>query len=172
MLCCATFVPPPRRTTTTTAAATPAAAFQVTAGAFYCMLDLEGCITDGPGGYGTFEACAFRATRAGTLRVTQFETEPDGDAIVIDGASYSGNLSGNAVTPNGLAVEEGTAFGWSSNGERGRYEGWVICLDALGTSTAASKSPRPLKHPEGGRRCPRRCIGEQRYDYFCKDQVR
>ena len=109
----------------------------VTAGALYCSIDDNGCVTDGVGLYGDNEACTVLVNQAGTLNATEFATESTHDRVTIAERQYSGT-----VGPSNVAVAAGSTFTWRSD-HSVTYSGWTICY-----------ANNPTSNPTSGRMLP------------------
>jgi len=101
------------------------AGLTVASGASFCQIDANGCATDGAGEHGDDEACSIRASAAGTLTATQFDTESCCDRVNISGTLYRGSTG-----PDGVAVAAGSTFTWLSDHSVTRA-GWTICLSKM-----------------------------------------
>ena len=94
----------------------------VLSGTLNCVLDANGCVTDGPQSYGHNERCTILVNVDGALTATSFDTERNYDKIGIGGSYYSGTSG-----PQSVAVRAGSSITWSSD-YVGTRPGWVICF--------------------------------------------
>jgi len=94
---------------------------QVSAGASYCQVDANNCVSDGTGNHGDNEACTINVLGAGTLTATDFDTETGYDYVTIGGTRYSGGTG-----PSNVAVAAGSTFTWRSDSSI-TNAGFTIC---------------------------------------------
>jgi len=114
---------------------------QVSAGASFCQVDANNCVSDGTGNHGDNEACTINVLGAGTLTATDFNTEPGYDYVTIGGTRYSGGTG-----PSDVAVAAGSTFTWRSDSSITRA-GFTICWwqppPAYWRWVAAGRPPLP-----------------------------
>jgi hypothetical protein len=89
-----------------------------------CFLTAEGCITDGPGGYGSGERCTVEVLRDGFLFLRP------GDAFDIetfyDGFSINGTFADERSEIEGVAVQDGDIISWSTD-DSVQLAGFTLC---------------------------------------------
>jgi len=93
----------------------------VSAGASYCQLNANNCVSDGTGNHGDNEACTINVLGAGKLTATDFNTESGYDYVTIGGTRYSGGTG-----PSNVAVAAGSTFTWRSDSSI-TSAGFTIC---------------------------------------------
>mmetsp|Transcript_81859 Transcript_81859/g.226869 ORF Transcript_81859/g.226869 Transcript_81859/m.226869 type:complete len:1040 (+) Transcript_81859:105-3224(+) len=107
-----------------------------------CALSEPGCVSSPnyPQRYGNDESCTINVTEGNTLplRIADFITEWQLDALTVNNKAYSGMEGPDGVVPNGQIL-------WSSDASV-RSRGWKLCLmqppaeetTAAGTTTAVA----------------------------------
>ena len=101
-----------------------------------CIINSNGCVTDGPGSYGNNERCTITTSVAVTLNsVGTFATESGYDYLTIGGTRYQG-----ASGPSGVALPAGSSFTWTSDSSVANV-GYVICATAAVAAGAPPQAP-------------------------------
>ena len=119
-----------------------------------CIINSNGCVTDGPGSYGNNEQCTITTSVAVTLNsVGTFATESGYDYLTIGGTRYQG-----ASGPSGVALPAGSSFTWTSDSSVANV-GYVICATA---AVAAGAPPQAAGAASRAAACDGACVSSHR----------